>query len=197
MLIIKLSWEPIYPRERKRGRGRSRKIIKRNNVKRGRKSGEPEFPCLFLSGLACQARCESFLFPRGQERIKFRTKVNSRNSSISLSTSCRRILVQLALGQKQINLTRKRGAVFTGNHAATTETKRGRGRRRSLWAKEFVANAPSVRPHPRSNRQAVGPGGPSSFEEGGIGFNGTPFLFIFLGVFWPRSNVGPRGHDYL
>lgn len=33
------------------------KIVKRNNVKRGRKSDGPKFPCLFLSGLACQARC--------------------------------------------------------------------------------------------------------------------------------------------
>ncbi|EGI69015.1 hypothetical protein G5I_02183 [Acromyrmex echinatior] len=128
MLIIKPSWEPIYPKERKRGRGeeresnrdqqiakqdlkdhsrtisshgvplhpppnagvydacivrlfvlldldwlargkggacrianvttRSRKIIKWNNVKRGHKSSGSEFPRLFLSGLACQAKCD-------------------------------------------------------------------------------------------------------------------------------------------
>ncbi|KYQ48271.1 hypothetical protein ALC60_12599 [Trachymyrmex zeteki] len=94
MLIIKPSWEPIYPRERERespnagvydacivrlfvlldldwlARGRggacrianvTTKIIKRNNVKRDRKSGGPKFPRLFLSGLACQARCSGRL----------------------------------------------------------------------------------------------------------------------------------------
>lgn len=88
---------------------------------------------------------ESSLFAGGQERWMkfFYAKVNSRNSDISLSVSCPRILVQLAVGQKQINLTRKREAVFTGNHAATEQTKRDKERRRFLSAKESVANAPS------------------------------------------------------
>lgn len=109
---------------------------------------------------------ESLLFARGQERIKFFcAKVNSGNSSISLSASCRRILDQLAAGQKQINLTRKRGTVFTGNHAATTETKRSEGSRRFLSAKEFVANAPSgAHTHGRAG-QAAGPDKPFGFGK--------------------------------
>lgn len=153
---------------------------------------------------------ESFSFARGQERMEFfYAKVNSRNSDISLSASCPRILVQLAVGQKQINLMRKREAVFTGNHAATaregvwpdwldkrssrdkseqcarvthsplaaycrmfggrnfpkiSQTKRDKERRKFLSAKESVANAPSMRPHPRASGQAAGPD--SSYRSG-------------------------------
>lgn len=143
-------------------------------------------------------RRSSFLFAGGQERIKFFcAKVNSRNSSISLNASCRRILVQLAAGQKQINLTRKRGAVFTGNHATMTKTKRNKRRRKSLFLSQRRNSLPmhlqGAHTHDWVDKLLDNP---FSFE-GGIGFNGTPLLFIFLGMFWPRSNVGPRGRDYL
>lgn len=108
-----------------------------------------------------------------------------------MSASCRRILVQLVASQKQINLTRKRGAVFTGNHAATRRRQKEATENRDLSRqRNSLPMHLRMRPHPRPNGQAAGPSSPSSFEEGGIGFNGTPLLFIFLGVFWPRSN-GP------
>lgn len=85
--------------------------------------------------------------------------------------------------QKQINLTRKRGGSFeSGNHAREREREKHTSRRKNslpMW------RAPWKISHPRAEngRELLGP-----FELGkGIEFNGTPLLFILLGVTGPLA----------